>query len=204
MNNPYSTIAQISDEQVFVVNKRSLIRLVCVYSLAAATCATIIAWLFPHGIEEFGRINTRSGIIGFLLSVIVLVMCTYYLLCFLKFIILNFYRLPLMFEISDTGIKISNRSTCVLIKNRRLLHVIYNRNDEILLIIDIGTGVLTLSLEKYAFRKSVFQRLVQRLKLLETYTDNLEKKRKLYKEYRVDTLLRTNHLELRMNSLVLN
>lgn len=131
-------------------------------------------------------------------------MCTYYLLCFLKFIILNFYRLPLMFEISDTGIKISNRSTCVLIKNRRLLHVIYNRNDEILLIIDIGTGVLTLSLEKYAFRKSVFQRLVQRLKLLETYTDNLEKKRKLYKEYRVDTLLRTNHLELRMNSLVLN
>lgn len=83
-------------------------------------------------------------------------MCTYYLLCFLKFIILGFYRLSLRIEISDTGIKIRNRSTSVLIKNPRLLHVIHNGNDEILLIIDIDTGVLTLTLGKYVFENRIF------------------------------------------------
>ncbi len=45
---------------------------------------------------------------------------------------------------------------------------------------------------------------MQRLKLLETYTDDLGKMRKLYKDYRVDTIFRMNHLELKLKSLALN
>jgi hypothetical protein len=152
--------------------------------------------------DEFDTLKTSpaQGITYFVIIFAVLYFC---LTCLPTFVSSLFFfprQFFLRIEISDDNIKVTNRKGEVFIGSHKIVHIIYDKPFQIIFILHTRLGIRTLRLLSYVFRKDDFRRLRERLELFPQYTDNVDKKTRLYKDYKVNNIFWMHRLEMKIDS----
>jgi hypothetical protein len=193
-----------TNSEVFKVNNFFLFLFLCVTLSFLGVCSFIILWLLPSEVPgAFDTLKTSpaQGVIYFAIMLAVLYFCLTCLPTFVGSLIFFPRQFFLRIEISDDNIKVSNRKGGVLIENHKIVHIIYDKPFQIIFIIHTRLGIRTLRLLSYVFRKDDFRRLLEHIELFPQYTNDIDKKTKLYKDYKVNNIFWMHHLEMKIDSL---